>query len=139
MHVLSPSPDHNPHGFHQLLLYLRLLEIVTSQNLTTSELFAMLPDAVSTPEISVKLNQDGAQHTFMQKFAQHAKLPNANITTIDGIRADYDQGWGLVRASNTTPSLVIRFEAENDSVIEDIKSAFRDEMLKIDSTLNLPF
>jgi len=117
----------------------RLLEIVTSHNLTTSELFAMLPDAVSTPEISVRLNQDGAQHTFMQKFAQHAKLPNANITTIDGIRADYEQGWGLVRASNTTPSLVIRFEAENESVIEDIKSAFRDEMLKIDSNLDLPF
>ena len=117
----------------------RLLEIVTDQNLSTSELFALLPDAVSTPEIIVHLDQDGAQHTFVQKFADQAQLPNAQITTIDGIRADYDQGWGLVRASNTTPAIVIRFEAENESAMEEIKSAFRDEISKIDASLTLPF
>lgn len=117
----------------------RLLEIITNQVLSTSELFATLPDAVSTPEIIVRLDKDGAQHTFVQKFADQAELPNAQITTIDGIRADYDHGWGLVRASNTTPAIVIRFEAENDSVMEEIKSAFRKEMSKVDADLKLPF
>ena len=117
----------------------RLLEIITNQDLSTSELFATLPDAVSTPEIIVHLDKDGAQHAFVQKFANQAKLPNAQITTIDGIRADYEHGWGLVRASNTTPAIVIRFEAENDSVMEEIKSAFRKEMSKVDANLTLPF
>ena len=117
----------------------RLLEIITNQDLSTSELFATLPDAVSTPEIIVHLDKDGAQHAFVQKFADQAKLPNAQITTIDGIRADYEHGWGLVRASNTTPAIVIRFEAENDSVMEEIKSAFRKEMSKVDANLTLPF
>lgn len=117
----------------------RLLEIITNQDLSTSELFATLPNAVSTPEIIVHLDKDGAQHTFVQKFADQAKLPNAQITTIDGIRADYDHGWGLVRASNTTPAIVIRFEAENDFVMEEIKSAFRKEMSKVDADLKLPF
>ncbi|MGI9227743.1 MAG: phosphomannomutase/phosphoglucomutase [Gammaproteobacteria bacterium] len=117
----------------------RLLEIITNQDLSTSELFATLPNAVSTPEIIVHLDKDGAQHTFVQKFVDQAKLPNAQITTIDGIRADYDHGWGLVRASNTTPAIVIRFEAENDSVMEEIKSAFRKEMSKVDADLKLPF
>lgn len=117
----------------------RLLEIITNQDLSTSELFATLPDAVSTPEIIVHLDKDGAQHAFVQKFANQAKLPNAQITTIDGIRADYEHGWGLVRASNTTPAIVIRFEAENDSVMEEIKSAFRKEMSKVDADLTLPF
>lgn len=117
----------------------RLLEIVTNQPLTTNKLFATLPNAVSTPEINIKLGKDGAQHDFMQKFVSEVELPDANITDIDGIRADYDKGWGLVRASNTTPSLVIRFEAENELIIEEIKSAFKKEMLKVDNTLELPF
>ena len=117
----------------------RLLEIITNQDLSTSELFATLPDAVSTPEIIVHLDKDGAQHAFVQKFANQAKLPNAQITAIDGIRADYEHGWGLVRASNTTPAIVIRFEAENNSVMEEIKSAFRKEMSKVDANLTLPF
>ena len=75
----------------------------------------------------------------MQLFAKQVQLPGAKITTIDGIRADYAQGWGLVRASNTTPSLVLRFEAENATVIEEIKASFREQMLKVDASLELPY
>ena len=117
----------------------RLLEILASQELSSSELFASLPNSISTPEINVPFKEDGAQHAFMQKFANVVDLPDAKITTIDGIRADYKNGWGLVRASNTTPSLVIRFEADSESVIEDIKNDFRKQMSKIDSELKLPF
>jgi phosphomannomutase/phosphoglucomutase len=117
----------------------RLLEIVAKQNLPSSQLFATLPNSLSTPEINVHFDEDGAQHDFMQKFASTVDLPNAKITTIDGIRADYEDGWGLVRASNTTPSLVLRFEADSESVMETIKNDFRQQMSKTDSNIDLPF
>ncbi len=117
----------------------RLLEIIAKQNLSSSELFATLPNAVNTPEINVHFKEDGAQHNFMQQFAEQVELPGAKITTIDGIRADYPYGWGLVRASNTTPSLVIRFEAENPAQIEEMKTCFREQMGKIDNSLDLSF
>ena len=117
----------------------RLLEIIANQDLSSSELFATLPNAVNTPEINVHFKEDGAQHTFMQQFAEQVELPGAKITTIDGIRADYAHGWGLVRASNTTPSLVIRFEAENSAQIDEMKSSFREQMTKVNDTLDLSF
>ena len=117
----------------------RLLEIIADQDLSSSELFATLPNAVSTPEIYVHLKEDGAQHTFMEDFAKQVQLPGATITTIDGIRADYPYGWGLVRASNTTPSLVIRFEAENDSQIDEMKASFKKQMANVNSKLELSF
>lgn len=117
----------------------RLLEIIAKQNLSSSELFATLPNSLSTPEINVHFEEDGAQHAFMKKFASNVELPNAKITTIDGIRADYEDGWGLVRASNTTPSLVIRFEADSESAIENIKNDFRQQMSNTDASLQLPF
>ncbi len=117
----------------------RLLEILAKQELSSSELFASLPNSISTPEINIHFDEDGAQHTFMKKLATVVNLPNANITTIDGIRADYSNGWGLVRASNTTPSLVIRFEADDENVIEDIKNDFRQQMWNVDNSLRLPF
>ena len=117
----------------------RLLEIFSKQDLSSSDLFATLPNSLSTPEINVHFDEDGAQHTFMKKFADVVNLPNANITTIDGIRADYKNGWGLVRASNTTPSLVIRFEADDESIIEEIKKDFREQMINTDPDIQLPF
>lgn len=117
----------------------RLLEIFTKQGLSSSELFASLPNSLSTPELNVHFDEDGAQHTYMKKFAEIVDLPNAKITTIDGIRADYERGWGLVRASNTTPSLVIRFEADNEDIIDDIKNDFREQMTNAQDGIKLPF
>ena len=117
----------------------RLLEIITHQHASSSELFAGLPNSLSTPELNVHFDEDGAQHAFMKKFTDIVDLPNASITTIDGIRADYDKGWGLVRASNTTPSLVIRFEADNESTIDEIKQDFRQQMTKVQADIQLPF
>lgn len=117
----------------------RLLELIAQQEASSSELFASLPDDVCTPEINVRLERDGAQHAFMKAFSSQVQLPGAQIMTLDGVRAEYADGWGLVRASNTTPSLVIRFEAENEPAMEGIKAAFREQLLKVDSGLELPF
>lgn len=117
----------------------RLLEIIARQEAASSELFASLPDDPCTPEINVRLGQDGAQHRFMQAFSRQVHLPGAQISTVDGVRAEYPQGWGLVRASNTTPSLVIRFEAQTAHAMKDLQDAFREQLLKVDSGLELPF
>lgn len=117
----------------------RLLEILSRENRPASAVFGELPDAVSTPELNVHFEADGAQHEFMRRFAERARFEGAEVSRIDGIRADFPDGWGLVRASNTTPSLVIRFEADSQSALERIQARFREQMRAVDPTIELPF
>ncbi len=116
----------------------RLLEIVSRDPRKVSEIFGEIPDSVNTPELGVKF-AEGEHHKFMSAFVDTAKFDGATLTTIDGLRADFDDGWGLVRASNTTPSLVIRFEADSQSALERIQDSFRTAMQAVDSDLDLPF
>lgn len=116
----------------------RLLEILSKDNRPVSEIFGEIPNSVNTPELGIKF-AEGEHHKFMQSFVESAKFEGAQLTTIDGLRADFDDGWGLVRASNTTPSLVIRFEADSKSALEEIQSKFRTAMMAVDSTIQLPF
>ncbi len=117
----------------------RMLEILAADPRPVSEIFNDLPNDVSTPEITVTLEEDGAQHEFIKKFIDQSNFTGATLSTIDGVRADFDYGWGLVRASNTTPSLVIRFEAESEEKLELLKNNFRSQIQSVDSTINLPF
>ncbi len=116
----------------------RLLEILSRDDRPVSEIFGEIPNSVNTPELGIKF-AEGEHHKFMQAFVESARFDGAKLTTIDGIRADFDNGWGLVRASNTTPSLVIRFEADSQSDLEKIQSSFRTAMLDVDSNIELPF
>ena len=68
-----------------------------------------------------------------------AHFDNATVITIDGMRVEFDDGWGLVRASNTTPSLVLRFEARDELALSRIQDEFRRVMLQADPSLSLPF
>jgi len=117
----------------------RLLEILAADPRTPHEVFAALPDAISTPELNIHFPLDGEHFEFMEKFVKTAQFPDADIITMDGVRANFPDGWGLVRASNTTPSLVIRFEADNEAALERIMAEFRAAMLVADATLVLPF
>ena len=117
----------------------RMLEILSADQRPVSKIFDELPNDVSTPEITVHLNEDGAQHEFIKSFVAQAQFPNANLSTIDGIRADFPDGWGLVRASNTTPSLVIRFEAENQQRLDELKNIFKTQIHSVDPSIRLPF
>ena len=83
--------------------------------------------------------EEGQNHPFVEAFQLKARFPDAEINTIDGLRADFSDGWGLVRASNTTPILVVRFDAESEQALERIKSIFRTQMLDINPDLELPF
>jgi len=102
----------------------RLIEIL-SKITSPSELLNALPNSISTPEINVAV-AEGEQHAIMAKLSITAKFPTAQeVITIDGLRAEYNDGFGLVRASNTTPVLVLRFESDTEEGIERIKAEFR--------------
>lgn len=116
----------------------RLLEILDQEDGTPEEVFATLPNSVNTPELKVHM-QEGEHYLFMDKFIEKASFPDAKITTIDGIRADFAGGWGLVRCSNTTPCLVIRFDADDEDTLHQIQEEFRTQLLAISDTLELPF
>ena len=116
----------------------RLLEILDQEDGTPEEVFNTLPNSVNTPELKVHMNE-GEHYLFMEEFVKRAEFPDAKITTIDGIRADFARGWGLVRCSNTTPCLVIRFDADDEEVLELIKEEFRVQLTKVSDQLDLPF
>jgi len=109
----------------------RLLEILARDPRPATEVFAELPDGVATPEI--KVDAPGADpHGFVERFCARADFANARLSTIDGLRVDWDDGWGLVRASNTTPILVLRFEADNATALARIQALFRDRLLALE-------
>lgn len=118
----------------------RLMEILASdiQGRSPEDIFATLPKSVSTPELKVEL-AEGENYPFMDKLRQKAVFDDATLITIDGLRADWSDGWGLVRASNTTPVLVLRFEADNVPALKRIQQLFRKQLLAVDFKLKLPF
>ncbi len=103
----------------------RLLEILSKVD-DPSALLNALPNSVATPEINISVGE-GEQHKIVERLQKTAKFPgNTDIITVDGLRVEYKDGFGLVRASNTTSVLVLRFEAETADGIERIKAQFRD-------------
>ncbi|CAK0765012.1 phosphomannomutase / phosphoglucomutase [Gammaproteobacteria bacterium] len=117
----------------------RLLELLSSNERPPNNVFADLPDAVSTPELRVDL-PEGESNRLMKSLAlARTRLTGAEITNIDGLRADFEEGWGLVRASNTTPSLVFRFEARTPQGLRRIQDEFRRMLLEAGPGLKLPF
>ncbi|MGH8214425.1 MAG: phosphomannomutase/phosphoglucomutase [Rhodanobacteraceae bacterium] len=118
----------------------RLLEILADdpEGRTPEQIFATLPKGVSTPELHIQM-EEGQNHPFIARFREAAQFEGARITNIDGLRADWPDGWGLVRASNTTPVLVLRFDADNADALKRIQDAFRTQILACDSTLTLTF
>lgn len=116
----------------------RLLEILSNDSRNSEEIFASLPDSINTPELNV-LMEEGEHFKFVQNLMKHAHFESGTITTIDGLRVDFNDGFGLVRASNTTPSLVIRFEAKDQTALIRIQDLFRKFMLDVNPNLELPF
>jgi phosphomannomutase/phosphoglucomutase len=116
----------------------RLLEIIAASPDDAETLFAELPKGVSTPELKISL-AEGEQYRFVEEFVAKAKFDGARLSTIDGLRADWPDGWGLVRASNTTPSLVLRFDAKDSDALARVQAVFREQMLAVSPGLSLPF
>jgi len=116
----------------------RLLEVLSKSAQSPTEIFAALPDTVNTPELKITMNE-GEHYQFMARMQKEAQFPSASINTIDGLRVDFEKGWGLVRASNTTPCLVLRFEAQTEEYMQAIQEQFRQQMLQVNADIKLPF
>ncbi|MEE4292966.1 MAG: phosphomannomutase/phosphoglucomutase [Xanthomonadales bacterium] len=124
----------------------RLLEILGGTETPPEAILGSLPASFSTPELKVGMDE-GENHPFVEAFTAAATeaarigglFEGAEITTIDGLRADFKDGWGLVRASNTTPVLVVRFDADSEDALSRIKELFRAQILALRSDLDLPF
>ena len=116
----------------------RLLEVLGKDARLPTEVFAALPDSVNTPELNISM-QEGEPPRFMDRLMASAHFENARVHTIDGLRVDFPDGWGLVRASNTTPVLVLRFEADDEAALARIMGEFRRVMLQVKEDLKLPF
>ena len=102
------------------------------------EIFAALPDTINTPELHLQMTE-GENHAFIKELVEHAEFNDAKVTTIDGLRVDFDDGFGLVRASNTQPVLVFRFEATSQAALQRIQERFRALILRRRTDLKLPF
>jgi len=116
----------------------RLLEILAKDERDPQQVLHELPNAVSTPELKVQM-QEGENHEFIRQLQEHARFADARVTTIDGVRADFADGWGLVRASNTTPILVLRFEGDSEESLQRIREIFKLQMLAVNPDLRMPF
>ena len=116
----------------------RLLELLSNDSRKPLDIFHALPNTVNTPELNLKF-AEGEHYVFMQKLLDKASFPDAKVTTIDGLRVDFEDGFGLVRPSNTTPVLVFRFEGDNEAAIGRIQSRFRALLNQAGPALKLPF
>jgi len=116
----------------------RLLEILSLEPRSSAEVFAELPEGISTPEIRVDL-EEGEPHRLIERLlAEVQEFEDARVTTIDGLRVDFPDGWGLVRASNTQPCLVMRFEGNDEAALERIKALFRERIEAASPGIELP-
>lgn len=116
----------------------RLLEILSGSDQSPTQCFDSIPDSYSTPEYHLLFANAHRTKNIMKRIIQHAKFPAATLNLIDGLRVDYDDCWGLVRVSNTTPSLSFRFEAQTPQRLDDIQQDFR-ALLKGVGVNQLPF
>lgn len=113
----------------------RFLEILASSDTCAETMLRSLPLSVVTPELRIEV-QEEQKFQLMEQIAQLASFPRARINRLDGIRADFKDGWGLIRASNTTPALLLRFEASSRQSLEVIEKAFRALIKQVDQQLD---
>lgn len=116
----------------------RLIEIIAGQNETIDTLLNELPQDLATPELSIA-STDERKFRIIEALQRNGQFAGGQLTDIDGIRVDFADGWGLVRASNTTPKLSCRFEADNENAMRKIQGLFKQQLLAVDSQLQIPF
>lgn len=116
----------------------RLLEILSAKDFRSTELFTSLGERVTTQELAIPVPEQ-KKFALMKLIKAQADFPGAEVTEIDGIRADYKNGWGLIRASNTSPALLLRFEADSAAILAQIQAEFRQLLNQVEKSLPIPF
>lgn len=115
----------------------RLMEILRERGAPPTAVFAKLPTGLATPELRVPMSPRAALELLSRLRGED--FEGARLTTLDGLRADWPDGWGLVQASNTTPALVLRFEGDDDTALRRIQDRFAAALRAVDPELQLPF
>ncbi len=116
----------------------RFLELLARSADSAEALLAALPPSIVTPELRIEVS-DERKFDLMARVVALAHFPEATVNILDGLRVDFADGWGLIRASNTTPALLLRFEACSQQALGAIQGAFRDLLRQVDAQLQLDF
>ncbi|MEM1433388.1 MAG: phosphomannomutase/phosphoglucomutase [Pseudomonadota bacterium] len=114
----------------------RLLEIIAAEAQDADELFAQFPVTHATPELKIQTT-DKDKFSIMSRLTDKADFGDGTLTTIDGLRVDYPDGWGLIRPSNTSPVLSLRFEADTPEALERIQSVFSAQLKAVNPALSI--
>lgn len=116
----------------------RFLELLSRQPETAETLLQSLPKSIVTPELRIEVD-DERKFVLMDRIKKLAAFPQGTVNILDGIRVDFADGWGLIRASNTTPALLLRFEATSHPSLVSIQQMFRELLMQVDDMLDLNF
>ncbi len=116
----------------------RLMEIMSLRDQSLDNMIEAMPALFISPEIKIAIPEE-QKFALIDDIIQNSNFGSGEKTLIDGLRVDFDNGWGLVRASNTSPAITLRFEADSVEDLEQIKSLFRQEITAVDSTIKLDF
>ena len=113
----------------------RLIKILIENESELAELLGEFPDGFTTPEINLDVDED-KKFQIVDEFKKSASFENASVSMLDGLRVEYEDGWGLLRASNTTPKLVLRFEGTSQKSLDGIIRKFDEEFQKVHPNLD---
>ena len=126
------------YGFDDALYAGARLLTILARHGNPTEVFSALPDSVSTPELRLPV-PEGEQHNIMQMIRESMIFDDTMISDIDGVRVNFPNGFGLVRPSNTSPCLTLRFEADDEASLNAIQAEFRSLLKTVKADLDLPF
>ena len=116
----------------------RLIELLSMQDSSPQQVFDALPDSVNTPELHIH-TEEGQHFKFMDELIANARFEEGKVCNIDGLRVDFADGFGLIRPSNTTPLLVLRFEGDDDAALDRIQDQFRQLIQHTRPGIPVPF
>jgi len=117
----------------------RFLEILSKRSKTSADIFKDIPNSYSTHEYKIKTKNIQEASALVTTFINQARFKGANLNVLDGLRVDYDDAWGLIRSSNTSAAIGLRFEATTTDRLEEVKQAFREVFKAINYEKDLPF
>lgn len=116
----------------------RMIEILSAETRTSSEIFNDIPDSIISPLMQIPV-AEGENSRLMEKMFSLASFSDADIVNVDGMRVEFPDGWGLVRASSSSSTLSLRFEADNHDAMKRIQTEFKSLLLQVNPDISLPF
>jgi phosphomannomutase/phosphoglucomutase len=115
-----------------------MIELLSADMRSSSALFDELPSSINTPELHIPMS-DVESRRFIEQFFSLADFPDGDIVNLEGMRVEFPDGWGLIKASNALAGLSLRFEADSSAALGRIQAQFKPVMLQINPDISVPF